>query len=114
MDKKQVKVEKVNHILPGLQIRITLGSPSRENTEFTSWDHTNTNNIIPQTIHTIVSPPSKRSRKNGVYGVWVQGVNGKVFLWFHEWQPYIPPKPMVRKKFPELIRTKKPQLVRRR
>ena len=107
-----MKIDKHDHIKPGLQIKITLGSPTREDTEFTSWDHTNTNNIIPNSIHTIVDPPSKKSRKNGVYGVWVNGINGKVFLWYHEWIPYIIPVKIIRTKLPVMVRTKVLKMVR--
>jgi len=100
-------VDKRNWYETGLQIIITLGNQSREDSESNSWDHTNTNNLIPGSIHTIVDRPSRKSRRNGTFGVWVEGVHGKVFTWFHEWWPYTPLVTMTRKA-PVLQRTVKP------
>jgi len=93
----------------GSQIIITLGGPTKDNNECNSWDHNNTNNIIPNTIHTIVDRPTRKSRRNGEFGVWVNGINGKVFVWFHEWYPYVPPAVMMRTKYAVLVRTKPPK-----
>lgn len=97
-------IDKSTWIIPGLQIKITLGSSKENDNESTSWDHTNTDNLISGTIHTIVAPPSNRSKKNGVFGVWIPGVKDKIFVWFHEWHPYTPPIQMVRKKGIEMTR----------
>jgi len=103
--KKKVVIDKHTWIEPGLQIKITLGAPSRENNEFNSFDHNNTNNIVPNSIHTITDRPTRKSRKNGYYGVWVEGIAGKIFLWYHEWIPFIEPVTMQRTK-QTIIRTK--------
>lgn len=59
-------------------------------------------------IHTIIDRPTRKSRKNGDAGVWIEGRLGPVFAWFFTWEPYTAP---VRTVF-KMSRTKQPPMVR--
>lgn len=103
---KTPKIDKHWHIQVGKQIKIVLARCERVHT----W---NSHNLIPGTIHTIVDRPSRKSKRNGDRGVWVNGTEGKVYCLFYEWLPYIPKVKMVRMKEPQvMIRTKKSVMIR--
>lgn len=88
---KTPTIDKYDHIQPGKQIKIVLARCERVHTA-------HSRNLIPGSIHTIVDRPSRKSLKNGVRGVWIEGINGLVYALFYEWVPYIPMIRMTRTK----------------
>lgn len=89
------KIDKKEHIEEGKQIKIVLGR-CREVSE-------NQGYTVLGEIYTITDRPSKRSRKNGDKGVWVENGDEPIFVWFFEYRPYTEFHPMLRTKAP--IRT---------
>lgn len=93
-------INKESHIETGLQIKIILAS---------CFDHTYipfSKYIVPGSVHTIVDRPSRKSRKNGDMGVWIEGTNDeKVFIRFFGYVPIATSVQMTRTKRPEMIRT---------
>jgi hypothetical protein len=89
--------KKEEHSVTGKQIKIILSvipaDPSRK------WDIA----AWAGEIYTIIDRPHRKAKKNGQNGVWIEGIFGPVYAWFHEWEPFIP---MVRTKY-TMIRTNK-------
>lgn len=100
------KINKVEHIEPGLQIKIVLARCDRLHKEYDSW------HLIPGSIHTITDRPSKKSSRNGNFGIWVDGPEKKVFVRFFEYIPYIAPIKMVRN-ISQMVRRKGIEMTRR-
>ena len=90
------KIEKKDHIEVGQQIKIVLGRCRvvSENQGYTTLGE----------IYTITDRPSKRSRKNGDKGVWVENGDEPMFVWFFEYRPYVEFHPMLRTKSPIRIK----------
>lgn len=90
---KPLVVNKETHTEPGKQIKVVLAS---------AYDHQYREYaklIIPGSIHEIVERPSRKARRNGDMGVWVEGTDEeKVFVRMFGWQPYFAPKAMQRTK----------------
>lgn len=97
---KPPPVNKETHIQTGKFIKVVLAS---------AYDHQYkpyAKQIIPGSIHEIVDRPSRRSRKNGDMGVWVDGTDDeKVFIRFFGYSPYFPKVEMTRTAMPEMRRT---------
>lgn len=99
------KIEKELHVEEGLQIKMILSPYGLRKEESNMW------NLKPGSIHTIIDRPSRNSRKNGDYGIWVQGNFEPAFIWFFCWIPYFAPNPMQRT-LHKMIRTKNTSMQR--
>ncbi|MFA5934950.1 MAG: hypothetical protein WC827_03645 [Candidatus Paceibacterota bacterium] len=105
---KPLPINKQTHIEPGKQIKIVLASAYDQKYKEVA------KLIIPGSVHIITERPSRKARRNGDMGVWVEGTDGeKVFVRMFGWIPYFAPKPMqrtkqnfTRNKYPSCKRTK--------
>jgi hypothetical protein len=89
-----MKIDRTKHIETGLQIRIVLASCY----DFIYRPYAKY--IVPGSIHTIVDRPSRKARRNGDMGVWVEGTDDeKVFVRFFGWLPYVQKKSMQKTEF---------------
>lgn len=103
---KPFKIPKHLHHRPGKQIRMIL-CPCE-------YRVGNDRSIVPGKVFTIIcTPASRKDRRNGNNGVWIQGQEKPIFVWFFEYEPYIPPieiqrtkKSFILKRTPKLKRTK--------
>lgn len=89
-----MKVEKRTHIWPGSFIKIILSPYGLRADESNMW------NLYPGSVHEIVDRPTRKSRRNGDMGVWVDGVREPAFVRFFCWNPFIKKAPMKRKAIP--------------
>jgi len=87
-------IDKKTHIYPGLQVKMVMQRCDAVHEDHDSWE------LEHGTIWSITNPPSRRVRKNGEGGVWVQGAERPLFVWFFEWIPFFPIEMI-------MIRTKK-------